>query len=253
MKKMISMIVAVMCISGITACTKDETKSDAIDTIVEVMEETAEEITEEVTEATTEEINNQLADFEIGDWEDDRYVNHFVDMSFPMIKGWKKMTDEELAGYGGLTEEEILALRDGEISPEDAIMYYCFAIKKKNGIGNIVYGFENLNNSTSTGLGKIINEEEYIKAVADNLGQSEETEYKIEKIAPITIADKEFYELTVTTMKGSLVQKYYVHKVDCMMCFIMVTVYKGYEDDVEGFINGITTIEGANISEEETE
>ncbi len=249
MKKIISMIMAVICVVGITACTKDETKSNTIDTLVEIREE----ITEEITEETTEEANKYLANFDIGDWENDRYVNRYIDMSFPMLSGWDKMTDEELSEYGGLTEEEILALRDGEISPEDAVMYYCFALKKDNGLGNIIFGFENISNSTSIGLGKIINEEEYIKAVADNLGKSEETEYKIEKIAPIMIADTMFYELTVSSMKGALIQKYYVHKIDCMMCFIMVTAYKGYEDDVEKFINGITTISGVNITTVETE
>lgn len=163
----------------------------------------------------------QKTQFSMGKWEDNVYTNDFLGLKFKLPEGWKYSSDEEIAEMMNLGSE---LLNDDQKK--------ALEVSKLNNAYYMVANNPNTGNNVSIISEKPAMEvttEFYINQLKTQLQNVSSIKYEIGETSKETVSGIECDALTVkASMSGvTMVQKYYVYKVDKYVVGIIATSTSG--------------------------
>ena len=166
--------------------------------------------------------NNQEAkeekrEFSMGEWKDNVYENDFLGFKFTIPDGWNRLTEEEIAEEMELAKELVSDLQ--KLSLEASKLqnaYFLVASDEKTGENIRIISEKPLIDATT---------EDYIDAVKSGLKEAETIKYEEVGVTKEKVGN---IDCDVLTEKGSylgvsILQKYYIYKVDDYFITIIVT------------------------------
>lgn len=178
--------------------------------------------------------SDEKAKFSRGETDEDIYNNKYLGFKFEKPKSWIYSTDEEIAELLNISVETFFDDKFKEALDKSGSIYDMMARDTITG-ANVIVGYENLSKTYSTN----ITEEQYADAVKVNIAQAMGMEFEFDEYETVKLGKTEFLRVSGnTTYNGSsMIQAYYLHKVDGYMAFVVVTVPRGYTlNEIEGML-----------------
>jgi len=180
-----------------------------------------EEKKEEIVNDVSNEEEETKTEISMGEWKDNVYTNDFLGLKFNLPEGWEYANDEEIAEKMNIGKEllnddqKILA----EISELNSV-YYVSAMNPNTG--------DNLTIMTEKPVANVTTEF-YLNSLKTQLEAVESIDYEIKETSKETVANREYDVLRAyASISGvSLVQKYYVYKLDNYFLTIIATSVTG--------------------------
>lgn len=167
-----------------------------------------------------------------GEIDGDVYKSEFIGIEFTKPESWVYSTDEEIAAVLDM-DAELLVEDKFKDAIENADSVYDMMVKDTLTGTNINVGIENLSRTLSTN----VTEKQYLDALKSQLSEVSSMEVIFpEEYDSAKLGDTEFTRAIceAKVMGVTMTQAYYVRKVDGYMCFVIVTIVKGYTiEDIE--------------------
>lgn len=211
MKKVLALLLAIVMMSMLVACTTDSPNTDVSDTGVQT----------------------QKAELSRGKVEGDIYKNEYLGFEFVKPSTWVYSTDEEIAAMMNIAVDNILGDKYREALENNPTVYDMMVVDIVTR-SNISVVYENLEKT----LASNITEEQYIDALKQQVsGVSGMTVNFSDKLEKVKLGDAEFTRCVCNTEAYgvSMTQVYYLQKVDGYMASVIVTLTDGYTvADIEG-------------------
>lgn len=225
-KKLLALfLVASLVCASFAGCGNSE--SDVEDTSSTAVEENDAEEEEEETEIMPQR----------GVIADGAYTNEAFGISFPVADNLIVCTDEQIAqmlnmGQDMLAEDGTYDVEDMEEAMDGAI--YDTVIMLSDNQSNVMVMYEDLEETGAIAY----TEEQYAKAVANQLEAMQSMGYESQGITTESIGGTDF---TVMTMGANgYSQKYYLHKVGGYMIEFITTFTEASEAEMNTFMSGVT-------------
>ncbi|MBR2926065.1 MAG: hypothetical protein IKC31_00620 [Clostridia bacterium] len=156
----------------------------------------------------------------------DVYTSEYLGLSFTKPEEWVYSTDEEIAAALNLGADMILGENFKNALENNGTIYDMMVVDIVTR-SNINVGFENLSKTFASN----ITVEQYIQAVKTQMESvAGMTVTFPESFETVKLGKTEFtkVECTATVQGVAMKQVYYLKKVDNIMCFITVTIPRGY-------------------------
>ncbi len=164
-----------------------------------------------------EEEKTESKEFSMGKWENNVYTNDFLGLKFNLPEGWSYSSDEEIAemmdlGTDLLNDEQKMAAEVSKLTSA----YYMVANDPNTGNNVVLLSEKPLIDLTV---------DSYLSQLKNQLTSVDSIKYEMGEEGKETIANKEFTTLTSTaTMNNvTMIQKYYVYKLDKYFVSIIAT------------------------------
>lgn len=164
-----------------------------------------------------EEGKTESKEFSMGKWENNVYTNDFLGLKFNLPEGWSYSSDEEIAkmmdlGTDLLNDEQKMAAEVSKLTSA----YYMVANDPNTGNNVVLLSEKPLIDLTV---------DSYLNQLKNQLTSVDSIKYEMGEEGKETIANKEFTTLTSTaTMNNvTMIQKYYVYKLDKYFVSIIAT------------------------------
>lgn len=164
--------------------------------------------------------------------EGDVYKSEFIGIEFTKPESWIYSTDEEIAEALNMGADFLVEDKFKE-AIENSDSVYDMMVKDSITGTNINVGVENLARTLSTNA----TEKQYLDALKSQLSEVSSMEVIFpEEYDSAKLGDTEFTRAIceAKVMGVTMTQAHYVRKVDGYMCYVVVTVVKGYTvEDIE--------------------
>lgn len=165
------------------------------------------------------------------------YTNESFGISFPVASNMIACTDEQIAqtlslGTDMIAEEGTYSVEDMEEAMQGAL--YDTILLFSDNSSNVSVIYEDMDKSQAISL----DEEQYLKALANNLESMTSMGYEIGETSTQNISGTEFASLTATA--SGFTQKYCLHQVGNYMIEFIFTYTDASQQEVEDFISSIT-------------
>lgn len=204
----IFIVISVCMLITLVGCGKKEEKTSISNEKVGVQEAVEKEETK--------------AEFSMGEWKENTYENSFLGVKFELPTGWERLDDEQIAEMMNLGDTIVSNDLNTDIEEIKNLnsAYYMVANDPETGNNITIMSEKPILNVTT---------EKYIESLKTGLEQVTTIKYTIGESSKETVAGKTYDTLTATaTVNGvSLVQKYYVRKVDNYVLAIIATSVTG--------------------------
>ena len=188
------------------------------------------------TQTNTSKIETIITDeetkveFSMGEWKVNTYENSFLGVKFELPNGWERLDNEQIAEMMNLGNTIVSNDLNADIEEIKDLNSACYMVANDTSTGNnITIMSEKPILNVTTG--------KYLESLKSGLEQMTTIKYVIGETSKETVAGKTYDTLTATaTVNGvSLVQKYYVRKVDNYVLAIIATSITG-EDGINSMM-----------------
>lgn len=155
-----------------------------------------------------------------GTWEGDAFTSNFARLRFTLPKGWKALSDEELAKIMGVAEE---LLKDNKWIIEATKLKTIQDMIAQDPISgnNVLIQYENLSLTPSA---ESVSETEYMEILKKQMESLKEFNYSFGEPFSASIAGRDFTGLQANESKLGYRQYFYLLKQSGYMVTIIVTL-----------------------------
>ena len=220
MKKWLALTLAIIMVLSVVACDTDKSRDER--------KPEKDKIEENKTEKNKTEENKTEEKVEIsrGKIKGNVYRNEFLGIEFTKPDSWVYATDEEIAETVNISVDWLLGEKFKDALENNPLVFDMLVVDQITG-SNINIGFENLSKTLSTN----ITVEQYVEALKEQVaGVSTWTVTFSNTLEIKKLGNTEFtkFSAIVTVQDVSMKQVYYLKKIDGYMCFITISIPRGY-------------------------
>ena len=217
LKIMLITLITICMLFVITGCGKKEETINTEDNEGALLQETSNNDKENSEEEKAE----KELEFSMGEWKDDVYTNDFLGLKFELPEGWSYSSKDEIASMMNVGVE---LLNDdqkqlAEVANLNSV-YYLVATDSNTGSNLSVMSEKTLVNLTT---------DYYINALKTQLSALESINYTVTGTSKETVGGREYDVLSLNAeVNGvTLLQKYYVYKMDKYFVVLIATSTNG--------------------------